>query len=164
MVITQRKLYYHPDHYTLYLRYQENRHNDGKIDHDSREQYQNFLLQSNANSKIIEFNKNGKLCMVSIIDKLPDGISSVYTFFDPNILRASLGTYSILWQIQKCRSLGLPYLYLGYLIKANQKMAYKANFQPLQGLVRRKMERMLGAERNETSKSHVTSCTDYGYL
>lgn len=147
IIATQRELYYHPDHYALYLQYQTNRHYGGEMDFDSCEQYQNFLLQSNVNSKIVEFNKNGQLCMISIIDKLPDGISSVYTFFDPNIQGTSLGTYSILWQIQQCSTLGLPYLYLGYWIKANQKMAYKANFQPLQGLIRRKWRRL---EANET--------------
>ena len=149
IIATQRELYYHPDHYALYLHYQKNRHYGGEMDFDSCEQYQNFLLQSNVNSKIVEFDKNGQLCMISIIDRLPDGISSVYTFFDPNIKGTSLGTYSILWQIQQCSSLGLPYLYLGYWIKANQKMAYKANFQPLQGLIKRKWRR-LGT--NETGR------------
>ena len=138
IIATQRELHFHPNHYALYLHYQTSRHHGGEMDQDSREQYQNFLLQSNVNSKIVEFNKNGKLCMVSIIDKLPDGISSVYTFFDPNIVGTSLGTYSILWQIEQCSTLGLPYLYLGYWIKANQKMAYKANFRPLQGLIKKK--------------------------
>jgi len=147
IIATQRELYYHPDHYALYLQYQTNRHYGGEMDFDSCEQYQNFLLQSNVNSKIVEFNKNGQLCMISIIDKLPDGISSVYTFFDPNIQGTSLGTYSILWQIQQCSTLRLPYLYLGYWIKANQKMAYKANFQPLQSLIRRKWRKL---EANDT--------------
>jgi len=149
IIATQRELYFHPDHYALYLRYQTNRHRGGEMDQDNCEQYKSFLLQSNINSKIVEFNKNGQLCMVSIIDKLPDGISSVYTFFDPNIQGTSLGTYSILWQIQQCSTLGLPYLYLGYWIKENQKMAYKANFRPLQGLVRRKWKEL---EANKTEQ------------
>lgn len=137
IIATQKKLYFHPDHYRLYLLYQKQRHHGGEMDHDSCEQYKNFLLQSNVNSKIIEFYKNQQLCMISIIDELSDGLSSVYTFFDPTVQQISLGTYSILWQIRQCGLLRLPYLYLGYWIKENKKMAYKANFQPLQSLIRK---------------------------
>ncbi|TFH12820.1 MAG: arginyltransferase [Nitrosomonadales bacterium] len=138
LIVTQHELYYHPDHYALYMNYQIKRHYNGKMDHDSRELYRDFLLQTNVNSKLVEFHENGQLRMISIIDKLPDGISSVYTFFDPNTKGASFGTYSILWQIQQCCTNGLPHLYLGYWIKGNRKMEYKSNFQPLQSLIRRK--------------------------
>lgn len=135
LVATRHELYYHPQHYALYLRYQAQRHCGGGMDRDSREQYRHFLLQSNVNSSLVEFHENGQLRMVSIIDELPDGISSVYTFFDPDVPGVSFGTHNILWQVQQCRALGLPYLYLGYWIKQNRKMDYKANFQPLQGLI-----------------------------
>jgi len=131
----QHPLHFKAEHYALYQRYQARRHTGGVMDGDSREQYHNFLLQSNVDSKLIEFYEAGQLRMISIIDELPDGLSSVYTFFDSDVTNASYGTYNILWQIQRCKALGLNYLYLGYWIKAHPKMSYKANFQPLEMLI-----------------------------
>ncbi len=127
-------LQYNPEHYALYQRYQIQRHAGGGMDHDCLEQYHNFLLQSHVDSQLVEFRDHKQLCMVSIIDVLPDGLSSVYTFFDAEVVQASYGTYNILWQIEQCRLRALPYLYLGYWIKENHKMRYKANFQPLEVL------------------------------
>jgi arginine-tRNA-protein transferase len=128
-------LKYQAEHYGLYLRYQSARHAGGGMDHDSRDQYRHFLLQSNVDTRLVEFRDRGVLRMVSILDQLEDGVSSVYTFFDPAIAGASFGTYNILWQIQLCRQLGLPYLYLGYWIGQSRKMAYKIHFQPMQALI-----------------------------
>ncbi len=103
------------------------------MDQDSREQYQHFLLHSNVATELFEFREGGALRMVSLVDHLRDGLSSVYAFFDPGVRGTSFGTYNVLWQIERCRALGLPYLYLGYWIAESRKMAYKASFRPAEG-------------------------------
>jgi arginyl-tRNA--protein-N-Asp/Glu arginylyltransferase len=131
----RRELAYDTEHYALYLSYQRDRHPGGGMDQDSREQYQHFLLHSNVTTDLYEFRDEGGLRMVSLVDRLVDGLSSVYTFFDPGVIGMSYGTYNVLWQIERCQALGLPYLYLGYYIAESRKMAYKATFRPIEGLV-----------------------------
>ena len=121
------------EHFQLYRLYLGARHPNSGMDNDSREQYQQFLLQSPVDTFLVEFRESGILRMVSVVDRLEDGFSSVYTFYDPGLPRASLGTYGVLWQIEACRQLHLPYLYLGYWIAESRKMAYKIRFRPIEG-------------------------------
>ena len=141
---------YQEEHYQLYQHYQNERHADSDLDQDNHDQYMQFLLQSRVNSRVVEFRDGpqdphpGRLRMVSMIDILDQGISSVYTFFDASNTAASYGNFSILWQIQQALELNLPYVYLGYYIQNSQKMSYKAKFQPIEGLMNDHWQPIIG--------------------
>jgi len=130
-----------PEHFALYREYQQSRHatqidgNTADSNEDEEDQYRQFLIQSHIDSFLVEFRENGVLRMVSVIDEVSDGLSSVYTFYDASQTKASYGTYGILWQVEKAKELQLPFVYLGYYIQESQKMSYKALFKPIEGLV-----------------------------
>ncbi|MBP6490389.1 MAG: arginyltransferase [Thauera sp.] len=135
LIAIEQPLEFFEDHYQLYQRYQAARHSGGGMDLDNREQYSHFLLQSHVDTRLVEFREHGVLRMVSVIDRLSDGLSSVYTFYEPDHPRGALGTYGILWQVEAARRLDLAHVYLGYWIAESPKMAYKARFRPLEALI-----------------------------
>ena len=124
-------LNYSDERFALYQRYQQMRHTDGVMDTDSADEFSYALLESSADSRMVEFrDAHDTLCMVVIMDLSDDGASAVYTFFDPNL--KGLGIFAILWQINWLASLVGDYLYLGYWIGKVSNMRYKQYFKPLE--------------------------------
>ena len=128
-------LSFNEDHYNLYVDYQNKRHRNNNESEDDISDYNDFLIKSNVNSKIVEFRLNNDLKMITIIDIIDDGISAVYTFYDCGDQKLSLGTMSIIWLIEFCKKEDIPFLYLGYWIHASQKMKYKTNFKPYELMI-----------------------------
>lgn len=135
------------EHYALYQRYQKARHAGGGMDVDDEAQYTDYLVKTNVQSWMVEFRQpqpdtpNAVLKMISIVDQLHDGLSAVYTFYEPGPAQ-NLGTFNVLWLIERARALGLHYVYLGYWIADCAKMAYKARFQPCEILSSDSWQRM----------------------
>jgi arginine-tRNA-protein transferase len=117
------------------MRYQKHRHADSSMANSSVDDYINFLGSRWCRTQFVEFSIAEELAGLAVVDYLEKGLSAVYTFFDPKFSSYSLGVYAVLWQIEQAKSLGLDYLYLGFWIKNCQKMAYKNQYQPLQGFV-----------------------------
>ncbi|WP_110643071.1 arginyltransferase [Salinicola sp. CPA57] len=134
-------------HYALYARYIHARHADGDMFPPSREQYRTFLTQSHPFANLLEFRLGTQLMAVAATDLLGHGLSAIYTFFDPDPIfeRRSLGSFAILRQIELARQRQLPHVYLGYWIRACQKMRYKQDYQPLEYLNGGRWQRMVPA-------------------
>lgn len=122
-------------HYDLYLRYQNQRHQGGAMAQSSPDDYINFLSSDWSQTQFVEFLIDNRLAGVAIVDLLDNGLSAVYTFFDPDLADYSLGTYAVLWQIEQAKKLRKEFLFLGYWIENCRKMTYKNQFQPQQQLI-----------------------------
>ena len=120
------------EYYALYTRYIDGRHRDGDMYPPSRDQYNSFLTSEWGVTRYYTFREGRRLVAVAVVDEMENGLSAVYTFYDPAETKRGLGTYAILWQVEEARRLGLPAVYLGYWIKDCRKMAYKVNFRPLE--------------------------------
>ncbi len=122
-------------HYALYENYILKRHADGDMFPPSQDQFEKFLVHSCTDSFFLELWLEDELVCVSACDPLDDGISAVYTFFNPDYQRRSLGVFAILKQIEYAKMQGLAYVYLGYWVPHSAKMNYKSQYTPLELLI-----------------------------
>ena len=123
------------EQYRLFFRYIGSRHGDGEMASMDFGDYRGMVEETVLDTRLTEFRAaDGSLVAGLLADWSDDGASAVYSFFDPDLGKRSLGTYMVLWLIDAARRRGLPYVYLGYWIEGSQKMAYKARFRPLEAL------------------------------
>ena len=119
------------EQFTLFQRYQKTRHADGDMAAMGYYDYRAMIEDTPISTGILEFrDARDRLLGACLTDWLADGLSAVYSFFDTEEDKRSLGTFAVLWLIGRARSLGLPYVYLGYWVPESRKMAYKARFRP----------------------------------
>ena len=135
LTVAEVPAHFQEEHYQLYEKYITAKHRDGDMYPPSPEQYESFLLSDWGNTVFFEFREKDKLVAVAVSDVMDNGISAVYTFYDLEQPKRSLGVMAILWQIQKAVERKLPAVYLGYWIKECQKMSYKTEYRPLEMFV-----------------------------
>ncbi|SOD94322.1 arginine-tRNA-protein transferase [Caenispirillum bisanense] len=122
------------EQYALFSRYQAERHTGSDMALMGFYDYRSMVDESPIDTCLLEFRDgDGELKAVCLTDRMTDGLSAVYSFFDPRLTDRSLGTHMVLWLVAEARRLGLPYVYLGYWIRDSRKMAYKIRFRPLEG-------------------------------
>ena len=120
------------EHYTVYADYINQRHADGDMYPPTTEQFVDFLGTAWDCTQFVEFRVDTKLIGCAIIDVLPDAISAIYTYFDPDEERRGLGKFAVLYQIAMAKELALSHVYLGYWIEDCKKMSYKRQYQPIE--------------------------------
>ena len=124
------------EQFALFQRYQRARHGDGDMAGMGFYDYRAMVEDTPITTGLVEFRTaEDKLLGGCLTDWLGDGLSAVYSFFNPEEARRSLGTWAILWLVERARALGLPYVYLGYWVPESRKMAYKARFRPSEVLL-----------------------------
>lgn len=134
------------EQYSLFRTYIDGRHQDGGMADMTVLDYAAMVEDSFVNTRLIEYrlppavplagpdHRRGQLVAVALTDYMNDGLSMIYSFYDLDYMSSSLGTYMILDHIERARSLGLPYVYLGYWVPGSSKMAYKERFKPQERL------------------------------
>ncbi len=135
LVVIDRTVLSGDEYYDLYAKYIEGRHRDGDMYPPTRQQFDSFLTREWDLTHFYCFYEEKKLLAVAVVDVMSNGLSAIYSFFDPDANERSLGVYAVMWQIQRARELGLPHVYLGYWIKNCRKMAYKIEYRPIELLV-----------------------------
>ena len=123
------------EHFALYQTYLNTRHAGGGMDNPDRDKYESFLINPSIDVRFLEFRLGEKLIAVAVTDYLASGLSAVYSFFDPAESHRSLGTLTVLRQIELAQRFHMPYVYLGYWIKETHKMSYKSNFRPFEAFI-----------------------------
>jgi arginine-tRNA-protein transferase len=133
------------EQYAVFRGYLDSRHRDGGMADMTVLDYAMMVEDSHVETRIVEYRArgpdsainrrgNGDLLAVALTDVLGDGLSMVYSFFEPEVAMRSLGTFMILDHIARARAMGLPYVYLGYWVRGSRKMDYKGRFLPQERL------------------------------
>lgn len=121
------------EQYRLFSRYQDSRHAGGDMAQMGFYDYRSMVEDSPIDTFLVEFRQDdGTLVATCLTDRMSDGLSAVYSFYDPDMGRRSLGTFMVNWLVREARAQNLPYVYLGYWIPESRKMAYKTRFSPLE--------------------------------
>jgi arginine-tRNA-protein transferase len=120
------------EHFALYAKYLDSRHEDSSMASPREDDFRDFLFCDWSDTRYIELRQGDHLVAVAVTDFVRDGLSAVYSFFDPGMQERGLGTYCILQQIAMAKQLRLPYVYLGYWLQDHPKMHYKINYRPLE--------------------------------
>ncbi|WP_421591181.1 arginyltransferase [Shinella sp. M27] len=140
------------EQYSLFRQYLDARHQKGGMSDMSVLDYAMMVEDTHVNTKIVEYRKReegsglqerpqGELLAVALTDRMGDGLSMVYSFYNPELADRSFGTFMILDHIRRAKALGLPHVYLGYWVKGSRKMDYKTKFLPQEHLMPRGWER-----------------------
>ncbi len=139
------------EQFSLFRRYLDHRHQSGGMSDMSALDYAIMIEDTHVNTRIIEYrvrepgsgidsSKRGELLAVALSDVMSDGLSMVYSFFNPDLEKRSLGTFMIMDHITRTRALGLPHVYLGYWVDGSEKMGYKTRYHPQEHLTPRGWE------------------------
>ncbi len=126
---------FNEEHFLLYRQYQSRRHKGDIMDQDDPKWYRQFMVDSSTETILLEFRLGERLVSVSVCDLTDDGMSAVYTYYDPNLSERSLGTLAVMKQLEYVREMGLEWLYIGYWIEGCRKMDYKISFRPIFGFM-----------------------------
>ncbi len=141
------------EQYALFRRYLDARHGHGGMADMSMLDYAMMIEDSHVDTRLVEYRRRGPdtaingrgtgpLVALALTDRFADGLSMVYSFFDPDLEERSLGSYMILDHVERARAEGLRYLYLGYWVDGSRKMAYKARYRPQERLMPNGWERV----------------------
>jgi len=130
LTVEYKNAEYSDEYFNLYSRYLSDRHSNGGMDNPDPEDFRRFLLNPWGEALFVEVRLDTQLIAIAVTDATPEGLSAVYTFFDPEFNDRALGRFCILQQIDLCQAMNIPFLYLGYWVDGCQKMQYKTDYRP----------------------------------